>query len=161
MVSTSEAGTRAHFGTLMMEARPAARCTTVVVESTTEVVVRNLWPEEPAPAILEPELRGLQLDPEWFWVVEVNKEPVAYLLGAEVLGVATLLRLRVIGNNGNVLPVLLVRVLESLKSRGYTSFGTFLSVVRPEERKLLELIKRVGGEVLDAGVVAVCPVEVR
>lgn len=89
---------------------------------------------------------------DWIWLAYSSKDdaPLAILSACPMHNVAMLLRAYAIPSAPkSVFVGLLRKSLADISSRGYTKYGVFLGKSNKFGKKLIRLVKRTGGEIID------------
>ena len=119
--------------------------------ATTTLTARTMRPEETLPASLldgVTDMIGLS-NTDWIWVVEDGGTTVGVLIAVPCNRIAILLRLKTSADAPvSSLVVLLRQAFSDMRSRGVTGFITFLSPEQMNEKRLMRLVKRIGGVIL-------------
>jgi hypothetical protein len=88
---------------------------------------------------------------EWIWVAfsSTTDQPLALIAACPMHGVAFLVRVNAISSAPrSVFVGLLRKLLADLLSRGYTQYAVCLSSERETEAKLIDILKKAGGRVI-------------
>jgi hypothetical protein len=122
---------------------------------------RLLRKGETIPASLEAGFEQLgKLDPDWIWVVQSGREIKGVLLACPCHGAAFVWRIAIAPDLDNVAVLrLLRRFLSDLKQRGVKGYLTIVDPKVATQTRLMELIRKGGGQVVGNYTLMVGPTE--